>query len=333
MNILFYCPFNFDLKSKSLNHLGGIETLNLGLSRLLADKGYKIFLSTNCKKIIKRKNLTNLPIDKVLTKNNKIKFDYIISSNDTQIFDFYKFSKKIFWMHNTLAIEKAIRKKKLLTLIRNKITAVFVSKYLKNVTSKIYLFNNKIVIPNFLSKEFNKVRINYKRKKIIIWSVQRKRGLQETLDMWIKSVYPTNKDAMFYVFGVNKNNYSQKISFYKNHNIFFFGRVSKIKLRNIYSNSIGMICLGYDETFCLNALEGNSCGLPIFTFGKTALNELIHDNNNGIISNDFSQLALRLNKLLNSNFTIRKRYIKNSYNYSKKYTLDKIINHWIKLLK
>ena len=333
MNILFYCPFNFDLKSKSLNHLGGIETLNLGLSRLLADKGYKIFLSTNCKKIIKRKNLTNLPIDKVLTKNNKIKFDYIISSNDTQIFDFYKFSKKIFWMHNTLAIEKAIRKKKLLTLIRNKITAVFVSKYLKNVTSKIYLFNNKIVIPNFLSKEFNKVRINYKRKKIIIWSVQRKRGLQETLDMWIKSVYPTNKDAMFYVFGVNKNNYSQKISFYKNHNIFFFGRVSKIKLRNIYSNSIGMICLGYDETFCLNALEGNSCGLPIFTIGKTALNELIHDNNNGIISNDFSQLALRLNKFLNSNFTIRKRYIKNSYNYSKKYTLDKIINHWIKLLK
>jgi len=43
MNILFYCPFNFDLKSKSLNHLGGIETLNLGLSRLLADKGYKFF--------------------------------------------------------------------------------------------------------------------------------------------------------------------------------------------------------------------------------------------------------------------------------------------------
>ena len=41
--------------------------------------------------------------------------------------------------------------KKLIPLIRNKITAVYVSKYLKNVTSKIYLFNNKIVIPNFLS--------------------------------------------------------------------------------------------------------------------------------------------------------------------------------------
>jgi len=111
MNILFYCPFNFNLKSKSLNHLGGIETLNLGLSRLLADKGYKIFLSTNCKKIIKRKNLTNLPIDKVLTKNYKIKFDYIISSNDTQIFDFYKFQKKSFGCIILWLLKKLLEKK------------------------------------------------------------------------------------------------------------------------------------------------------------------------------------------------------------------------------
>ena len=62
MKILFHCPFNFDLKSKFLNQLGGIETLNLWLAKSLANKGYKIFLSTNCKKIIKRKNLTNIPV-------------------------------------------------------------------------------------------------------------------------------------------------------------------------------------------------------------------------------------------------------------------------------
>ena len=230
-------------------------------------------------------------------------------------------------------MKKLLEKKKLIPLIRNKITAVYVSKYLKNVTSKIYLFNKELVIPNFLSKEFNKIRINYKRKKIIIWSVQRSRGLQETLDMWIKSVYPKNNETMFYIFGINKKDYSQKISFYKKHNIFFFDRVSKIKLRNIYSKSLGMICLGYDETFCLNALEGNSCGLPVFTFGKTALNELIHDNKNGLISNDFDQLGFDLNKFLNSDLINKKHYIKSSYNYSKKYTLDKIANHWIKLLK
>ena len=52
---------------------------------------------------------------------------------------------------------------------------------------------------------------------------------------------------------------------------------------------MGMICLGYDETFCLNALEANSCGLPVITFGKTALNEMIIDKN-GFIINDFDDL-------------------------------------------
>ena len=60
-------------------------------------------------------------------------------------------------------------------------------------------------------------------------------------------------------------------------NIHFFGRISKNKLKEIYQKSMGMICLGYDETFCLNALEANSCGLPVITFGKTALNEMIID--------------------------------------------------------
>ena len=53
-----------------------------------------------------------------------------------------------------------------------------------------------------------------------------------------------------------------------------------------------MICLGYDETFCLNALKANSCGLPIFTFGKTALNELILNNNGIIVKTRFSQLKI-----------------------------------------
>ena len=43
-------------------------------------------------------------------------------------------------MHNTLAIEKALRKKKLLSIIKNKITAVFVSKYLQKKDVKFIFF-------------------------------------------------------------------------------------------------------------------------------------------------------------------------------------------------
>ena len=42
MKILFYCPFKFNLLSKNINSLGGIETLNIELSRELAKKSYKV---------------------------------------------------------------------------------------------------------------------------------------------------------------------------------------------------------------------------------------------------------------------------------------------------
>ena len=55
MNILFYCPLKFNLKSKNNNSLGGIETLNLELSNILSLNKYKIYLSTICKKVLKKK--------------------------------------------------------------------------------------------------------------------------------------------------------------------------------------------------------------------------------------------------------------------------------------
>ena len=57
MNILFHCPTKFDLNSIGNSKLGGIETLNLEICNNLSSKDYNIYLSTICKKVIKRKNL------------------------------------------------------------------------------------------------------------------------------------------------------------------------------------------------------------------------------------------------------------------------------------
>ena len=222
MNILFHCPSKFSLNSKNINSLGGIETLNLELSKNLSLKGYNVYLSTICKKIIKKKKLINLPI-KILKKNNKLyNFDYVISSNDPNIFDLFKTSKKILWLHNTLAIEKAIRKKKFLSIFRNKITTVFVSDYLKTVTSKLYLFDKRIVIPNFLSYVFKKNKFNFKRNNNFVWSVQRDKGLKEILKIWINSIYPVNKNTKLFIFGIKKTKFNNLTNFYKKYNIFFF---------------------------------------------------------------------------------------------------------------
>ena len=332
MNILFHCPSRFSLNSKNLNSLGGIETLNLELSKNLSLKGYNVYLSTICKKVIKRTNITNLPI-RIVKKDNKLyNFDYIISSNDPNIFNLFKSSKKILWLHNTLAIEKAIRKKKILSILRNKITTVFVSRYLKEITSRLYLFDKKIIIPNFLSNVFKNNKTNFKRKNNFVWSVQREKGLRETLKMWIDLVYPVNKKTKLFIFGIKKSKFYRLENFYKKYNIFFFGRVKKDKLRKVYNQSLAMICLGYDETFCLNAIEANACGLPVITFGKTGLKELIKDNYNGLIVEDYKSLSSEIIKLINKKDNVKKKFILNSISNSKKYNFDIIEKSWKNLL-
>ena len=73
---------------------------------------------------------------------------------------------------------------------------------------------------------------------------------------------------------------------------------------------MGMICLGYDETFCLNALEANACGLPVITLGKTVLKDYVINNFNGYIVNNFSDIALKIKSKHDSgNFQIIFRQI------------------------
>jgi len=331
MNILFHCPTKFDLNSIDNSKLGGIETLNLELCKNLSSKDYNIYLSTICKKVIKRKNLINLPISKLKRENHKYNFDYIISSNDPNIFNLFRNSRKILWMHNTLSIEKALRKKKLLSILKNKITAVFVSKYLENKTSNLFFFNKKIIIPNFLSSKFITKKCNYKRKNNFIWSVQRERGLLETLNMWMSYVYPKNKKTKLFIFGIDKSKFRKLKNYYKKYNIIFLGRVKKDQLRRIYETSLGMICLGYDETFCLNAIEANACGLPVITFGETVLKDIIKNNYNGSIVKNYKSLSNKILELINNDQLTKNKYTNNSIKSSKKYHFNKIKKKWVKM--
>ena len=110
------------------------------------------------------------------------------------------------------------------------------------------------------------------------------------------------------------------------------GRVSKPVLRRSYNKSLAMICLGYDETFCLNALEANSCGLPVLTFGKTALNNFVINNHNGFVAKDYFDLSSIIIKMINLNKIKHHKFINNSINTSRKYFLNKIISKWLKIL-
>ena len=332
MNILINCPSKFNLKSNGLNKIGGIESLNIALAKKLSNINFNVTLSTICAKKTKINKLLNLPIKTIKLKKNNLNFDIIISSNDATIFSYFPNAKKFIWLHNPLQIEKALRKKQFFPLLNSRPKAIFVSSYLESITSKLLLFKKRIVIPNFLLPDFTNKTINFKRKQIFVWSVQRNKGLSETIEVWIKKIYPFYKNAEFHIFGDNNffNKSDKKKLILKN--IFFMSRVSKLILRRSYNKSLAMICLGYDETFCLNALEANSCGLPVLTFAKTALNSFVINNHNGFIAKDYFDLSVIIIKMINLNKIKKHKLINNSINTSKKYHLNTIISKWLKII-
>ena len=333
MNILLSCPSKFSLVSKNLKKLGGIESLNLELAKTLSKENINVTLATDCKKTIIKNKITNIPIDKLKTNSKNFSFDSIVSSNDTSLYSYFKKSKKILWLHNKLQIEKAIRKNNFFPINYHRPHVVFVSNYLSNFTSSFLLFKKRFVISNFLSNFFIVKKMNFDRKKIFVWSVQRDKGLSELIEIWINKIYQRDKSVKLYIFGVNNKISKSKNTFLKSKNIFFFGRVSKSKLKSTYLNSLAMICLGYDETFCLNALEANSCGLPIITFGKTALKDYSISNYNSIIAKNFNDLENKIFYLSSLNKRKKDALIKNSFNHSKKFRLNIISKLWIKLFK
>jgi len=332
MNVLINCPSKLSIID---NKLGGVESLSLALANKLKKKKINVTISSLNKRSLKINNIENIPISIIKKKSKLLNFDTIISSNDARIFNHFPQCKnKILWMHNQLQIEKSIRKKQFLSIIKNKITAVFVSKYLDSITSNLYFFNKRSIINNFLLAEFTfKKFIIRKRKPVFVWSVQRSKGLNDTIKMWIENINSIHPEAKFYILGLDKLPNKLKSEYLKSKSIFHLGRVSKTKLRNIYSQSTAMICLGYDETFCLNALEANSCGLPVISFGKTALNDFIKNNYNGFIVNNFIDIPEKIKFLLKMNNKKRQKLTNDSIQYSKQFSLNNIIYKWLNLLK
>ena len=123
-----------------------------------------------------------------------------------------KYSKNFLWLHNKLPIEKALRKKKLFSIIRNKVSAIFVSDYLLKKTTNIYNFKQKIIIPNFLDPVFSKSKPHFNRKPYFIWSVQRNKGLREVIDIWINKIHPKYKKFKLFIFGVNQTQIDNYLS-------------------------------------------------------------------------------------------------------------------------
>jgi len=311
MKILIYV--NTKQSFHNTNNLGGIEILNFDLYNYL-NKHYETLLTNS-----------------LTIKIKKTKWDIVISSNDSIVFDLVNAKRKILWLHNKLQIEKAFRKKQLFSILFNNIEAVFVSNYLNYKTTKLYGFKKRIVIPNFLPKIFENyknTKKSYLTKKRIVWSVQREKGLDKVIEIWINKVNVMAPKAELHIFVENKINVNKLIK----KNIFFHGKIPRDKLLDFYKKSIGMICLGYDETFCLNAIEAMKMGLPVISLGETALNELIINKKNGYKINNIENIHKPILNLIDLNSNQRNKISKSSIKFTKKFNSKHVFNKWNNLI-
>lgn len=107
---------------------------------------------------------------------------------------------------------------------------------------------------------------------------------------------------------------------YENENIIFCGEV--IEIEKIYKKCDIFVHLpNYNEGFGITLIEAFNYGLPIISNYKGAIPEIVKDNFNGILLNNYSDFNDAVNNIL----TYYNEYSLNSINDSKKYSIKKTL--------
>ena len=285
MKICFLDKTNFEYSYRDLysSRLRGAETVLINISRSLHELGHKITVFNNCKEELNENNYQWTHIDKA---NKNFDFDVAISNNDVRFLDKISSRKKFVLSHSIYTIEKFIRKKQLISYLKNRPTFLLLGNYhKKQMSSLVLLFGSKIIDYGldeiFLNTEINK---NLDSRQSIFFSRQ-DRNLDMLVDVWKNKINPIVKDAKLLITPKNDQNL---IKF----NIFDRKlEDQRILIKDLISSKIAIIPGHKAELYCLAAEEAKELCLPIITLGIGSLSERVNHNYDGLIAKDKNELA------------------------------------------
>jgi glycosyltransferase involved in cell wall biosynthesis len=298
-HILFICNTHcsFNGQTQSIYGLGGIETTVIELTNALAQLGYQVTAVTNSSEYSHQSGVEWRPLKDL----HQIRADIAISCNDVRAFNHLKDTpslRKIMWLHNPLAIEKAVRKNQLWPILRQRPELVCVGTYLYKNTSIFFPFKKRHIIGHGVSDEFLSASLlPYEaRRPRAVWVSQKQRGLSYTLKIWSNAVLPAVPKAEFHLFGITSHDCQMTHNELQQKHIILHPRVTKKELAEFYKTACILLYPGAkDETFCLAAAEAQCMGLPVVTKGIGALSERVTHNYDGLIGKTkkaFSELAI-----------------------------------------
>lgn len=291
LKIVVACPtkVSFNLGSLETSHLGGLETASIELARGLAARGHQVVLAGKADTRVQHDGVTTIP----LTSLPEIDCDVLISSNDARVFDQGPAkARKILWLHNPMAIEKAIRRSQLVPLLKHRPDAVYVGRVAEEEMSRLYPFGSRSVIPHGVSRMFLQSLPQGPRQSHFVWASQRQRGLARTLDAWRAHIAPYLPNASFHIFGTRAEEMSLTPEQANKDRVVFHGPALKSEMAAFYSSAKAMLYPGApDETFCMAAAEAQAMGLPVITLGIGSLSERVAHGVNGAICRDFADMG------------------------------------------
>ena len=196
--------------------------------------------------------------------------------------------------------------------------------------------------------------LDSKEKKVVyIGALAKSKGFHVLAKVW-KSVIAVVPEAKLYVmgsvqlydrtikmgkFGIAKKEYEDLFMPYlldKNNDIMdsvkFMGTVGVEKYDIFKSTYVGVPNpSGLTETFCLSAVELESCGVPIATYRGYGLLDTVKHGFTGLQSRNSKELADNIIKLLTSE-EINKSFGDNAVEYVKKFDTEIIMPEWFKLV-
>ena len=170
-----------------------------------------------------------------------------------------------------------------------------------------------------------------KNKKLI--SVTRIDNSQKRIDLMLDIANTVLKDSdwTFELYGTGEfTDYAKKI-LNNNKKIKYMGKTDN-PMQVLLNASINLNTSRM-EGFSLSILEANMCGVPTvtFDFGESAPEEIINDKTGYIIYNDNKEEYIEKLSFLMNNSQKLQELANNSKKFGQKFTIDKIIQNWLKL--
>ena len=296
-------PNPYNSKNLYSKNIRGAESILINLASNFNILGHKVFVFNNS---IKKTTINGVNWSNLKSIKNDDYYDLAITNNDIRLLDLVKSHKKVAFSHSIQTLEKFIRKKQLISYLKNKPQVILLGKYHNENRNFFLKLFGSIKIEWAVDQIFLDSEINFKNSNRAIFTSRQDRNLDKLIHIWKNYIFTKNPKKKLYI-----TPFKEDLTKF---NIFNRTFAKKKKLINELLCSRMMLVPGHKaELFCIAAEEARELCLPIVTLGIGSLKERVKHGITGFIAKNYSEFGYYSNLLFNDNklhFSIKKNLIK-----------------------